>query len=255
MDESTINENSQLKATKPLLRIIGIEVGILLVVALLIIGILNYFNVFSVSRMSPQLFGRLPHQPYEVFTGRKIPSATPSITPSPTYVPVAEKIKKDIDNAGKEIALDGAGVPTQTLYLPTDVKNDKKYTYYSSVSTYGAGLSRVVSIGYNSSGELVDKQVIVNHIPKLPQGLLNNILAIDIAKEYLKITPGAEFECAAPAGFPNTKMQCESVWSSSVMQESIDIAQIGEKEIGVSYCNVEKSSPLLANGACAPGIK
>jgi len=43
-------------------RILSLEVAIFVVVIVLLLGILNYFNIFSLSQIYPPLFGSLPHK-------------------------------------------------------------------------------------------------------------------------------------------------------------------------------------------------
>lgn len=254
MEQNTMPENSQAQENKTAIEFFGIETGILLVLAIIILGLLNYFNVFSLSKMYPSIFGFLPHQQFKENIKDSTEVSVRKLI-SPTYAPVDSKIKSEIDKVSKEIVVTQSSKPLKTLYLPSDVKNNTNNNkYYSSVMSYTSGLSVATLLGYNSNGQPIDRQIVVSHIPKLQQGIINNVLSLSIAKEYLLITTGGEFRCGVP-GYSTTKMQCESVWTDGELQKSIDIVQIGDEEIGLSYCSVEKNSPLLISKACAPGIK
>lgn len=91
---STENLDTQQPASRPLafIRFGVIEIIFVATVLALFFGTLNYFNILSVSKLNPQLFGRLPHKPYIVVSNR----ATTTPTPTPTIFPYDSKTAESL---------------------------------------------------------------------------------------------------------------------------------------------------------------
>lgn len=70
--------NSAKEKSKEILPVLGIQLGIIIVMAAVILFVLNYFNAFSLATMYPGIFGFLPRQKASVGTIKKTSSSIPN---------------------------------------------------------------------------------------------------------------------------------------------------------------------------------
>lgn len=108
-----MDKNISAQQDQKVFKILGIEGGVFIIFVILLMGVLNYLNVFPLSKMYPGFFGFLPHKAI-VKTGNNAGAPQSAVTPPPPEVRktlpfISCPLSPDICKTGQAIAEGVAG--------------------------------------------------------------------------------------------------------------------------------------------------
>lgn len=233
-----------------------VEFGFVAILIILLIGILNYFNILSISDAFPKQFGWLPRQTTIISkpsTSSKFPAAyqfRPS--PKPT-IPVPDSIKTDLKNFTANLLLSSliANYSAETSKI---VSVDGFMHASISWGTQN-GLAINALIDYDNKNLVTDKHLFI--IAPYAQPALTPDSTSAIAKHYLTVIPLSPFSCTSFSTSGSKNVFCESFWQEkNGVKRGVDssLDSIG-KLITIIYCEYPVSSPDYAWKSCNPNFK
>lgn len=236
-------------SNKAALKLLGIELGILIILILIVVGVFNYFNIFSLSKNNPDLFGFLPHQPFEA-------TPAPTVVPANTaqLIPTSQKIndpkiEAEIDTFSKRGLVTTVLGAEKPEYSVQEIENKYGYKYYGAYTLHPDGVSILAMVGYDSNKVIVDNHVHINHIPKGEQ-VLDNDSSNFLVSKYLQTQARGTFKCENPNINSNIQMLCRAFWGEGDTKKGVDIIQIGGTEFSLHYCEIPSTSSYYNVTSC-----
>lgn len=216
--------------------------GFVVVALILLFGILNYFNILSISDVFPKYFSWLPRQRVSVLPQ----PITQSSTGIKTTSSVPDFAKKDLTNFADSVIVPSS-ISTSLLEKNTYI-TDNNNTYATTTWNIN-GNEFKPTIKYGAKNALIDKQLLLSLSAALP--ILDASIAPSIAEQYLTVTPQTSFSCVTLPISLKT-MLCESFWQDTDgTKKGIDIISpiVGNKA-QVFYCERTPQSPDYAWQSC-----
>lgn len=200
----------------PFIVLAGIMTGIIVLVLTLLI--LNYFNIFSLSQRWPNEFFLLPHLPYKAIVVQKEP-VTPVKGPIVSTDSSSKTISKTITEQQAKESLDkmiqsyiNPGYRPDTAKIFNISPKTAPNTVFVTSWTTKDQISLQLFARYTDKGELSqDRQIFIG----LPKGKVQNLdakLAYETARQYLSLQVSSNFTCSkVNTNIPDLTL-CESKW-------------------------------------------
>ncbi len=229
MDE-TIAQPTQ-NSTNP--RSVLIQIFPLLIIVVLFFLALNYFNLLSLSKANPKLFGRLPHKPYIINTGYRLPQPTQSLSP--------QDVSKILTTSLVKI-LDPSMLPASTFYLKQD--NVMKEAFQASWSAQQKQFSA------NITASSKNKNITNSYLSFLDNtdASLSAATAKDIVSPYFILSPKGSWKCTNIYD----SVYCENFWQENDgSKRGIGAQSIDTKQKVIFFCEHRQESTLYSWKSCA----
>lgn len=241
MDETVPSTNIQFSRKKGgnlFSQFVLIEIVFVLVIFLPVLGILNYFNIFSLSKLYPNQFGFLPHKPFL--------SKAPTAPSSNSYF--SKQPNTDQKNAISDV-LAASFIPNNLQLTKLNVKSSKNDNFYHALWQGENKESFTVLAAYNQKNLLVYRKIsitIQNSFENLTPESVRNL-----AKTYLKVSPTTSSICEKlkPTPIPQSSASavlksssqltnCVSKWESAKVQKAIQVVKPDKtpSNIQLLYC-------------------
>lgn len=194
---TTGSPDTKQPASKPLafIRFGLIEIIFVVTVLALFFGTLNYFNILSISKLNPQLFGRLPHKPYIVNVSPKVTIQTlPTLTPN--------NVKGDIVKFLSDML-----VPTfQPNESTIDIKQDNRIDQNFAASWTTQQNQFSADIDMSANGKQINNLYLSFFVPT--NASPSSTLAKTITTNYFSFKANGDWKCANIY----ESIYCESFW-------------------------------------------
>lgn len=194
---------------------------------LIIILVLNYFNMLPISQNVPQL---------------KFLPQKASLT--------RERVKNDTQNLINDVILTSL-IPSNLVFEKQNVKNPNNYTFYGTGWTGKQGETFVITIEYNQRKEVIDRQIRV-HIPIVIENLdiPNTVILLGA---YFSLKPPSPFICTELPMKDSKTILCESFWQDQEgIKKGINVISPvkGFNETQLFYCEHHKGNPAYDWKSC-----
>jgi len=241
----------------PILKILLADVEIFiggaliaLVIVAVIFGVLNYFNIISLSSI---------YEPFSLLPRRiKLISPNNNLYPQkstrmPTALPpIPNKIKADVKSITGDILIPSY-IPLNLFYVVRSIKNSDNSTSYSYSTSWAKKdeESFSVIVNYNQTQDITSEATTI-YIPKVITGLDASSSGI-LTSQYIKINPQGIFACKN--NFANSSLTlCESFWENKDgTKEGIGIISpifINSNKSEVFYCERNQEDPNYSWKSC-----
>ena len=228
-----------------------IEVLFVSLVIFILLAVLNYFNVLSISDLSPKYLGWLPRQVQNL--GQNQISVTP---PSPTpnsFTPAPDFAINDTRNLINDMILPSF-IPSDLKFEKQNVENPNEFVFYGTYWTTEDKEGFVSSVEYNTTNTIIDRQITI-HIPPI-KGVLDPSVSLELVKKYFKIIPSSSFKCI-DLPTQNSSKFCEAFWIDEDVKKGINLTSpvYGLNETRIFYCEHHKGTPAYEWLSCSVNYK
>lgn len=214
----------------------GFVIG--LIAFLLLLLTLNYFSVLSLSTLYPKYLGFLPHK-----------KPTGISDSSKTIQLASSRERADVQNLTEKVVAPSMRTSiTNMNFAKQTIDNDFGYTYYGADTSLQTGEFLVSLVGYDTKGQITDRQITINHVKASSN--INASNSASIIANYLQIEPKSPFTCILPKDKPGAKSICESIWRDTGSVKGVSVIQISEDEIFLNYCDHPENSQLFNWKSC-----
>lgn len=226
-----VSDNQKTSDNKSILVVLGIEAFVLLIVAIVVILLLNYFNIFSLSRISPQLFDFLPN--------RQTTDNSSSVNQKESSAGSSASTKVSQSQATKEVEA-FAKQTIKPVAIPQSFQVNSLEGSEGDSSSYKAEWSTAnntkVLLTYNYLTTTQDKSVLIT-LPQFSQATLN--LAQKYSQDYFNLSPQGQWKCGNTTGSNGNVRVCENFWISDGVKKGVGVTSVTDQEVtGVFYCEL-----------------
>lgn len=248
MEENTV-EAPQPQENKKVLSLIGIEAAIVLVVALIVVGVLNYFNILSLSKNYPQIFGFLPHQPYEINKNSINNSFSPPSTGNIIYA--TKQANKDLPAYVKS-SLKTPYIPTSFNIIQAEGVTIRPNKFISNWKV--GNVEFFADLGYQNK-DLSDKNILI----LLPDQLtgLDISKASTLVDTYFATQTQGDWKCGEIIFSDPSKTKgtiCEKFQSLNNLKKGVGILSLspGSSKSSIFSCELNPNSSFYNSKSCEP---
>lgn len=266
-DESPAAPDNPVGKKNNLKGIAFLEVGIvevLLVILILVLffGLLNYFNIVSLSKVYPQQFGWLPHLPLAaenrtqnqsntIKSGKALNPNEPILKPSSAS---PEIIKKDMQSF-VQTSLNSSLVPSSLDIKSTTGANGAILDpgRFNAYWTSGNGIVVSISASYGQKSAVQDRVALL----ALPQ-LIANLTATSVdpvAAKYLAVKAKGVWDCSKATFGGKEITKCINSWTDNNIKKEADVigplSVLNKDTTSVSYCERYPESSRYSWKSCS----
>ncbi len=224
MDETVVQPTQN--STNP--RSVLLQIFSLLIVVILFVLALNYFNLLPISKF----FTFLPHKPYINNTGYRLPQPKQSLSPEDASKILTDSLVK---------ILNSSMLPASTFYLKQD--NVMKETFQASWSAQQKQFSTNITVSSQN------KNITNSYLSFLDNtdASLSATTVKDTVSPYFILNPKGTWKCTAIYG----SIYCENFWQEADgSKRGIGAQSIDSKQKVIFFCEYQKESSLYSWQSC-----